>query len=116
MDAHDTVTVEEGDRYPLRPPNNMKKIYKYIIPAHRAIPSQILIPDGSRFCYAEYMDLSENNYPVFWLWFEVNPLEALHDNRSFIVYGTGWEIPYSYEYLTTRLDKDGFVWHLYEVK
>jgi len=20
MDAHDTVTVEEGDRYPLRPP------------------------------------------------------------------------------------------------
>ena len=22
MDAHDTVTVEEGDRYPLRPPFN----------------------------------------------------------------------------------------------
>jgi hypothetical protein len=21
MDAHDTVTVEEGDRYPLRPPS-----------------------------------------------------------------------------------------------
>ena len=22
MDAHSTVTAEEGDRYPLRPPNN----------------------------------------------------------------------------------------------
>jgi len=25
MDAHNTVTVEEGDRYPLRPPLILKK-------------------------------------------------------------------------------------------
>jgi hypothetical protein len=34
MDAHDTVTVEEGDRYPLRPPSFVsvsKRMSRYLV-------------------------------------------------------------------------------------
>jgi hypothetical protein len=43
MDAHNTVTVEEGDRYPLRPPS-------FVIPD--AVQAEVVSSSAALSCYS----------------------------------------------------------------
>jgi len=47
------------------------------------------------------------------LWFEVDP-EAVTMPRTFVVIGTGWEIPEPKRLTYVGTTHSTFVWHLYE--
>lgn len=81
----------------------MQTIYKYPITG-----SSIEMPEG-----AEVLHVGAQGHNVF-VWAKVDS-EADMEKRTFIVVGTGWEVPDdSCEFVGTAQTADGFVWHLYE--
>jgi hypothetical protein len=72
-------------------------------------PQKISIPT-----YANILHVgSQDNQPVFWA--EVQQ-PAIHEDRWFVVHGTGHPIHINGNYMGTAETHGGqFVWHLYEV-
>jgi hypothetical protein len=87
----------------------MLTIYKYDLIKHAG---RIEIPYG-----AEILSIQLQNDKVF-LWAKVDT-EHYCVHRQFERYGTGWAIDHdaytTENFIATIQDKDGFVWHWFEV-
>ncbi len=80
-------------------------IYKYNIDGG----GRVLLPQGALILDIQYQQ------DVLMLWALVDP-EKPGENRSFVVFGTGWTLSadHSYKYWKT-IQQGAFVWHIFEV-
>lgn len=82
-----------------------KQVHKFPLPTPGARNSfQIAL---SRFVHVGY----QNGQPMVWV-------EVIDRPRKRVIvdihcFGTGWDIPDSFEYIGTLIDPAGFVWHYY---
>jgi hypothetical protein len=87
----------------------MLTIHKYDLYRH---VGRVAIPVGATVLCIQYQD----NKPF--LWAKVDTDKPLRP-RQFVLYGTGWGIEnddyYTEVYISTVQDKDGLVWHWFEV-
>jgi hypothetical protein len=88
----------------------VKTVFKYPLTAGTVVQT-IKMPGEARIVHVH----NQGGYPT--LWAEV-PVEAhpVYEDRTFRVYGTGWDIDDDQQqtYVGTVHD-GGFVWHIYEV-
>lgn len=85
-----------------------RTIWKYLISTDVGKDQIIEMPLLSNPIHFDH-DPSTTNYA---LWCEVHP-NGNTVERTFCLFGTGWNVPDGYEYLGTLTDRV-WVWHLYE--
>ncbi len=84
----------------------MKTIYKYSI--HPDNPRlEVALPEGALVVFVGSQLTGVVNF-----WIEFTPDEKTYQ-RTFVLYGTGHDIPTNNHYVGSVLDPP-FVWHLYE--
>lgn len=79
----------------------MKTIYKYGL-------GEVQLPKG-----AKILTVSHQN-GNFVMWAEVDT-ERVPEHRTFVVFGTGWEMPDVKMSYVGTIFEGAFVWHVYEV-
>lgn len=85
----------------------MKTIWKYALSIN--VSTEVSMPGGADLRAVAVQ--GDNNFIS--LWAEVDPM-ATPQTRHFFVVGTGHEFAGGARYVGTALDRDGFVWHVYE--
>ena len=85
----------------------MRTIHKYTIA--RTGMSQIPVRRG-----AQLLDVQIQN-DAMCIWAEVDT-DADYEERAFLVFGTGWEMPMVTMVHIATVQDGPFVWHVYEVK
>ena len=84
----------------------MRRIYKYQV--FENLPFELDLPAGSRVVH---VGLQQDN-PQMWV---EGDNEQPQEKHTFMIFGTGWDIPPQWQYISTYLSPgQNFVWHLYE--
>lgn len=81
----------------------MKTIYKYEVPGVVQMPASAKVlglqEQGDKFMIWVLIDLSD---------------DQILENRKFKIIGTGWEFDDAEKRYVGTVQKNGFVWHLFE--